>query len=129
MATFTEISTYVIETCCECGVHFGVPQHLQSKLVEKHKTFYCPNGHGQAYYGESRETKLKRQLEQTTRQLADTQGQLQLTERRRRAAKGQLTKTKRRIANGVCPCCQRHFENLGSHMHTQHPDYVDEVAS
>ena len=30
------------------------------------------------------------------------------------------------MANGVCPCCNRSFENLRNHMHTQHPDYGQE---
>lgn len=46
------------------------------------------------------------------------------SERRAHAAtKGQLTKTKKRIANGVCPCCNRSFANLERHMAGQHPDY------
>jgi hypothetical protein len=112
--------------CCgECGIDFAVPEHWREARVNDHAGFYCPNGHCRSYQGETREEKLKRQLDQTARQLARTQDDLHTTEARRRAAKGQLTKTKRRIANGVCPCCQRHFDNLGAHMHTQHPGYVE----
>jgi hypothetical protein len=48
-------------------------------------------------------------------------------ERRSKAAyKGQLTKVRRKVANGSCPCCNRHFENLQRHMQTKHPEYVAE---
>lgn len=45
-----------------------------------------------------------------------------------RATKGRLTKTKKRIANGVCPCCNRHFVNLERHMTGKHPDYTKEQS-
>lgn len=37
----------------------------------------------------------------------------------------QLTKTRKRIANGVCPCCHRTFQNLARHMAGQHPAYEE----
>lgn len=40
------------------------------------------------------------------------------------AKKGQLTKLKKRVANGACPCCNRHFSDLYRHIQSQHPDYV-----
>ncbi|MBV6448554.1 hypothetical protein [Nitrosomonas sp.] len=42
-------------------------------------------------------------------------------ERSARAYKGQATKIKRRVGRGVCPCCNRHFENLERHMHMVFP--------
>lgn len=35
---------------------------------------------------------------------------------------------KNRVANGVCPCCNRHFENLERHMKGQHPDFQPEAG-
>lgn len=34
------------------------------------------------------------------------------------------TRTRNRIAAGVCPCCNRTFQNLADHMRTLHADYV-----
>jgi len=51
-----------------------------------------------------------------------------VTKRQKAAAKGQLTKTKRRVANGVCPCCNRTFADLSAHMHGQHPEYGEVPA-
>lgn len=41
----------------------------------------------------------------------------------RRAQKGQNTRLKNRIAAGVCPCCNRSFQNVARHMAGQHPDF------
>jgi hypothetical protein len=46
-------------------------------------------------------------------------------ERRRRAEKAAKTKIKNRVAKGVCPCCNRTFQNLADHMKSKHPDYAD----
>ena len=40
--------------------------------------------------------------------------------------KGQVTRIKKRVANGVCPCCNRTFKDLAAHMSTQHPDYIEQ---
>jgi hypothetical protein len=29
------------------------------------------------------------------------------------------------VANGVCPCCNRTFQNLARHMAGKHPDYEE----
>lgn len=33
---------------------------------------------------------------------------------------------KKRVGNGVCPCCNRTFENLSRHMSCKHPEYKTE---
>ncbi|WP_165394478.1 helix-turn-helix domain-containing protein [Pseudoxanthomonas winnipegensis] len=30
---------------------------------------------------------------------------------------------RQRVMNGVCPCCNRTFENLRRHMHDKHPEF------
>jgi DNA repair exonuclease SbcCD ATPase subunit len=40
------------------------------------------------------------------------------------AARGQMTKLRNRVGKGVCPCCNRSFENLKRHMVSKHPDYA-----
>ena len=47
-------------------------------------------------------------------------------ERSRSAIKGQLTRAKRRISKGVCPCCNRTFQNLANHISEKHPDYSEQ---
>ena len=39
------------------------------------------------------------------------------------ATKGVVTRLKKRAIAGVCPCCNRTFQQLAAHMAHKHPDY------
>ena len=39
--------------CCECGTTFGMESNFTRRRREDHKTFYCPNRHGQHFASES----------------------------------------------------------------------------
>lgn len=133
-ATLTTIETYTIIHCSHegCGVPFALADSFIAARRADHKTWYCPNGHSRYYPGKSEVEQAQAKVAQLERRLANRDEDLrseraahEVTERRRRAAKGQLTKTKRRVANGVCPCCNRTFADLGRHMAGQHPDYAE----
>lgn len=133
--TLNHTTVMVTEDCCQCGVLFAIPEDLRNRRLEDHKSFYCPNGHCMSFTGETNEQKAKKaraELEQVRKQLELarqgqrwTQDQLDAAVKERSALKGQLTKTRKRIANGVCPCCNRSFADLHRHMSSQHPDYVE----
>ncbi len=36
-------------TCYKCGIAFAVPRHYATRLRESGESFWCPNGHSQAY--------------------------------------------------------------------------------
>ncbi len=98
-----------------------------------HGVWYCPNGHNWHFPGESDEERLKRQLAAANgdkkyyRELAERrQNRLEIEKRSKAAVKGQLTKTKRRVAKGICPCCNHHFDDLKEHMESDHPDYRED---
>jgi len=121
--------------CCECGIVFGLEADYQARLRSNGQTFYCPNGHSQRY-GESEADRLKGELakqakarEQLEMQLRWKSEDAERAERRRAAAVGQITKMKNRIANGVCPICNRSFTALHRHMQTKHPDFCKEEAA
>lgn len=88
--------TFEINRCASCDVHFGMTERFIAARRKDHKTFYCPNGHSLAYSAE-------------------------MTERRRRAAKGQLTKTLNRIKAGMCVICNQQFPDVERHMAEEHP--------
>jgi hypothetical protein len=46
-------------------------------------------------------------------------------ERRLSATRGVVTRIRNRVANGVCPCCNRTFADLHRHMASQHPEFVE----
>ncbi|MGI4789231.1 MAG: hypothetical protein ACRYFS_10335 [Janthinobacterium lividum] len=141
MPTFT-MSTQIkvaFESCARCGTVFGMTEELQNQFRKNKETFYCPVGHAQSYT-RSEADNLKAQLKAKDDELLRTKRRLEWeetnanrlkenlshTERRLSATKGVLTRTKNRIANGVCPCCNRYFADLHKHMSGQHPDFQAE---
>lgn len=140
MATKTQViytTNLYLETCCKCGVPFGIPQELYESLQESGNSFYCPNGHSQYY---TRKKSLEEKLKDTEARLAiekeagewyaevyrQAKNELKNTRNSLRATKAAHTRTKNRIKNGVCPCCNRQFINLHQHMKNQHPEYLGE---
>lgn len=125
---------YVTETCCNCGVSFAMTKgfHDVALREKKNKTFYCPAGHPQHYTGESdaakaerlaRELAASREREAAEREARNREWRL------RRQAEGKTRAIKKRVANGVCPCCQRTFENLARHMKTKHPAFTEKETT
>lgn len=130
MSGFTSTTTYEIIDCPTCGIFFAVTEEFEKRRTNDGKSFYCPHGHSMSY-GDTTRDKLKREQEKTARlvsQLDQKRAALEYTERRRRAVKGQLTKVKKRVANGVCPCCNRTFSDLAAHMSTKHPGYAEATS-
>lgn len=118
-----EVAIVPVE-CGNCGITFGLGEAFRDARLDDGQSFYCPNGHHISWEGANEKKRLKRQLENAkaySRHLAD---QRDAAERSARAYKGVATRTKRRVANGVCPCCTRTFQNVAAHMAAKHPDYV-----
>lgn len=122
--------------CCNCGLTFGISDTFEAERRKDKRTFYCPNGHPQGFYGKNtieqeldaaralaeRESRRRRWAEESAQRSRETAD----TERRRAAAyKGHATRIRNRIKNGVCPVpgCKRHFTNVRRHIATQHPDF------
>ena len=134
--TYSKTITMITVSCCRCGVIFGMPSDLnQAFLDDSTKYFHCPNGHNQ-HYSESTSERLKKELAKTKERLECQQEQrINAEEAQRRAEielrknKTRLRNIKTRVANGICPCCNRTFQNLQRHMHTKHPEFKtkDEV--
>jgi hypothetical protein len=114
--------------CATCGIVFAGPDNFVRTKREQGGTFFCPNGHSQ-HYGKGEVQKLRDELEATKKRM---QAQIEWekscrsgAERKAIALKGQVTKIKNRVGNGVCPCCNRTFQNLMAHMKTKHPEFKD----
>ena len=120
-------STYVYSItltkleCGNCHIPFAIPSNLHTARFNDGGSFYCPNGH-YIHYSETENARLWRELERERRRLANTQDDLHVEKLSHRATKGQLTKTRNRIHAGVCPHCQRTFQNVARHMKSQHPE-------
>jgi hypothetical protein len=113
--------------CYACGVWFA--SSVIALRRNDGKLFYCPNGHSQ-HYTETIEIRLGAELERVKRDRDYYQkqykSQTEQTKWARMDAKRKgtvLRKTRKRIKNGVCPCCNRSFENLRRHLETKHPNF------
>ena len=126
---YTDLVTMV---CPECGVLYAIPERLRAD-AEKHGGFKhmwcCPNGH-ELGYGENVEEKLRRQLESERDYAARLAAQRDQAQAAAKTQKGRATRFKNerdrernRVAHGVCPCCNRTFQNLERHMASQHPEF------
>jgi len=117
--------------CPECCIQFGIPLAVEQQLRGNHQTFYCPRGHPLSFREKSESDRLRDSLlreqervQQQQRELDRQREYRQHAERSAAAYKGQTTRLRKRIAAGVCPCCQRQFQNLRTHMAQKHPDFV-----
>lgn len=113
----TNIELGVVE-CCACGIAFGISSLRLRTLKKDHETFYCPNGHKQWFPAETEEEKLKKELKKKEQELAEKVIQSLQLENKLSDANRKL----KRVAKGVCPCCNRSFQNLKKHMETKHPE-------
>lgn len=117
-------TTLVAVTCGACGIPFGMSREYYDRRQQDKGNWHCPNGHSRHFLGETEEARLRAQLESARRDAEHQRQQRTIEERKNRALRGELTKTKKRVAVGVCPCCNRTFENLARHMKGQHPDFA-----
>ena len=45
--------------CCRCSMLFWIDEETNKIYIEDKRTFYCPQGHGQSYRGESYQKTIK----------------------------------------------------------------------
>jgi len=131
-ATFIHAGTFVVTDCCNCGMPFAMTKDFQRRRRDDKTTFYCPAGHPQHYTGESAADRAQRlagqlDIERTRRQQAEHK--LDYARRSQKATSTRLKKVKQRVGHGVCPCCNRTFQQLAKHMAAQHPTYSQEPES
>lgn len=116
-------------TCWSCSIPYYLPDGKYNRCLENGDNFYCPNGHS-AVFSDTKASKLAKELaqEKKRREWAEADRDMykqsvDTVSHQMAAYKGVTTKLKKRIANGVCPCCNRTFQNLHQHMSKQHPDF------
>jgi hypothetical protein len=117
---------YTTLHCYKCGLPFGVPDYRVAELRRSHEGFWCPNGHEQFFSGKSDVEKLKEQLDAKERQLGQQTIRIETLRNDRdhhERCATRLRKKLERVKKGVCPCCNRTFQNLWEHMLVKHPSY------
>ena len=131
MNSLQEYSGTLTVMRCWCGVQHAVPaslaaiQQRQFADGQSPRVIYCPLGHTYFPAGESKKSRLERQLVREQASHDQTRAALQSAKHATRAEKAAKTRLKKRIAHGVCPCCHRTFVNMKRHMESQHPDFAN----
>lgn len=123
--------------CPQCQVRFGLAEATEAVLRQSSQDFYCPFGHKQHFpQGLTEAEKLRRERDALRQDKARLHDEIAHQQNRRRAAersaagyKGAATRIRNRVRNGVCPCCNRTFQNLAAHMANQHPGFQIEESS
>ncbi len=121
-----------VEDCPSCGIVYGFPTEFEKRRREDGREWHCPNGHTVAYtkteLDKTREQlqRAERERDQAIVSRTAAQDQAAAAERSARAYRGWLTRLRNRIANGVCPCCNRSFANVRAHIAGQHPEWAAE---
>jgi hypothetical protein len=133
MSTITRETTFTIVDCPRCGMPFGITKDYESRRRQDKRDFVCPSGHTMSYGGESDKDKAQRlagqldlersRLQQERQARISAEHAKDYAIRSRKAVSTRLKKVKHRVANGVCPCCNRTFKQLAAHMAGQHPEY------
>jgi protein-arginine kinase activator protein McsA len=128
--TYAGQTDLIVMTCPACGVTYAMPTSLQENAYargERKITWFCPNGHELGYNGPSEEEKARKKAEADARWYEERfRAERDLhahTSRQLAAQKAATTRAKKRHAAGVCPCCNRTFQQLQRHMASKHPDY------
>lgn len=132
MTTFTHAGTFVVEHCCNCGMAFAMTADFQRRRIDDKRSFYCPAGHSQYYTGESaadRAQRLAGQLDMERTRRQQVEHRLDYARRAQKATSTRLKKVMQRVGHGVCPCCNRTFQQLAKHMASEHPHYGQEPDS
>lgn len=123
MSTITLGVDFKVRQCSECGITYCLPANFSRAREDDHKSWYCPNGHSQYIPALSDAEKLRKQLEDEKKKLANTQFELMAAKERAQTVEREKIKLQKRMKNGVCPCCHRQFVSVARHMKTKHPDY------
>jgi hypothetical protein len=131
--TFAGYNELATKVCPTCGVLYAAPTRLFDARDEDGECWYCPNGHSVVFTTpkgkRDEQARLERQLQRErehSARMAAQRDQAQADARAQKAAKTRIKndrdRIKTRVANGVCPHCNRTFQNLARHMASQHPD-------
>ncbi len=112
-------------SCGECGIFMAIAHAAIEGRRKSGKGFYCFNGHCHAYKTTTEDI-LKRDLERERQKREAAEQRAATTERNLAEVTKAHQKMRARVANGVCPCCNRSFTNLRDHMAGEHPDFGTE---
>jgi DNA-binding XRE family transcriptional regulator len=120
MSNFVDNIEFVTVHCYKCSMPFAMTRDFNDRRLKDRADWFCPRGHAQHYIGKSEEQKLREEVErQRQMREAEEARRLRVEQERDQVARAHH-KMRVRVMNGVCPCCNRTFQNLMQHMQTEH---------
>ncbi len=128
-----DIDFYVVN-CGQCGGVYAILERTRLTHERNGTCWTCPYCEcGWGYDGSGLNANLKKQLAQQKKRTEWAQNDARKERQRAnhidRSRRGHIaakTRIKNRIAAGVCPCCNRSFQNLSRHMSNKHPTFAGE---
>ena len=117
-------SEFVLISCYKCGVQFAIAKSYQEQLEKSHQSFWCLNGHSQAYHAETAADRYQRLYQEESAKLVPLREKFEAEQRAHKRTKKKLKSVETRAAGGVCPCCNRTFHQLADHMKSKHQEYM-----
>lgn len=121
--TYTETVTLEKLTCGHCAGVFALNASFLNHARNNRGGYNCPYCQTPWSWFESEADRLRKQIEQKQRELSAVKCELLHAQNvacdERKARQG-AEKKLRRVNAGVCPCCNRTFQNLARHMATKH---------
>lgn len=126
-SSFVTVELVHISVGC-CNIEFGLPRSLYDACKNKGTAFHCPKCGDSRVFRTTELQKLKAENERLKGRVHSAECQRRHAEHQRNAARKSHRKMRDRVKNGVCPCCNRTFENLLRHMRTKHPEYSDDLT-
>lgn len=123
--------------CVTCRVPMWIDSETEATLRRTEQEFFCVHGHTQFFpRGPTEAEKLRARLDEERRRaeraeqrIAQANDEAEHERNRARAYKGQATRLRNRAKAGICPCCNRHFQQLERHIANKHPDFQAEDSS
>lgn len=116
--TLTEIN------CGGCGGTYAINERYRKQREESRGHWMCPYCRTEWGYGQSENDRLKADLAAASARTQAALARANAEQAERQRAEAERDRLKKRAAAGVCPCCNRTFQQLAAHMATKHPDMV-----
>lgn len=116
---------FTFSDCITCGVRYAMPTALYNHQRLKGGYHHCPNGHSQGWSKEDSEIEvMRRERDRARQQVARAEQETADALATAEKIEKQKRRLEKRMAAGTCPCCQRTFSNMSTHMRKQHPEFV-----
>ena len=117
----------IAKNCPVCFVDYAIPQSMASKMKRDGGNWHCPNGHS-LHYTETGIDRVRQHRDRLVQDNARLEQEASAARERAATAERAQKRMVTRAKAGVCPCCNRTFQQLARHMANKHPTFTAEPA-